>query len=225
LSRPTIRKLLALSAPPWQEPPESTGALVSSGLRPFLPYLQRRWVEGASMSLLLRELHARGDHGSWSTLWRALHTWPRPEPATTTAPSPPSTPAVRPSRRDRRWLLLRSPAQLTPAEKAALERLLDADPVLARAHRLLQDFRSLFTSGNVADLDRWLDDADQHGPPAFVSLAHGIRDDREAVNGALTTRWSAGPTEGRICKIKLQKRLGYGRAAFDLLRKRVLAAS
>jgi transposase len=36
---------------------------------------------------------------------------------------------------------------------------------------------------------------------------------------------SQGQTEGQITRLKLIKRQGYGRAKFDLLRKRVLSAA
>jgi transposase len=46
-----------------------------------------------------------------------------------------------------------------------------------------------------------------------------------AVRAALTTPWSNGQTEGQITKLKLLKRQMYGRANFDLLRRRVLLAA
>ncbi len=58
----------------------------------------------------------------------------------------------------------------------------------------------------------------------FVALANGIDADRAAVDAALTMRWSNGPAEGHINRVKLIKRQGYGRAKLDLLRARVLAA-
>jgi transposase len=45
------------------------------------------------------------------------------------------------------------------------------------------------------------------------------------VEAALTLPWSTGPVEGRITQLKLIKRQMYGRASFDLLRHRVLAAT
>ena len=39
---------------------------------------------------------------------------------------------------------------------------------------------------------------------------------------ALTTPWSNAQCEGQICRVKLIKRLGYGRAKLDLLRQRIL---
>jgi transposase len=52
----------------------------------------------------------------------------------------------------------------------------------------------------------------------------GLVQDGTAVRTAFTSRWSNGQTEGQITKLKLLKRTMYGRANFDLLRRRVLLA-
>jgi transposase len=225
LSRPTVRKLLAADAAPWPDEPEApTGHVVSSALRPFLPYLRQRWAEGVTnISELFREIGERGDRGSRPTLWRAVHRWPRPTVPDASSPPAETAPALL-SRRDRRWLLLRPPQRLTPAEQALLAQILAGDAHLAAAHALLQRYRALLAAGDVDELDRWLTDAEASQLPAFVSLAHGLAADRAAVEAALTTPWSAGPTEGTVCKIKFLKRRGFGRATFALLRQRVLAS-
>src|SRR3954452_15784012 len=56
-------------------------------------------------------------------------------------------------------------------------------------------------------------------------FADSIARDHAAVAAALRLPWSTGPVEGRINKLKLVKRQMYGRANFDLLRQRVLAAA
>jgi transposase len=48
--------------------------------------------------------------------------------------------------------------------------------------------------------------------------------DYAAVESGLRLPYSTGPVEGNINRLKLIKRSGYGRAGFDLLRIRVLAA-
>ena len=60
---------------------------------------------------------------------------------------------------------------------------------------------------------------------ALDAFARGIKRDRDAVLGALVEPWSTGPVEGQINRLKLLKRTMYGRAKFDLLRCRVLAAA
>jgi transposase len=45
------------------------------------------------------------------------------------------------------------------------------------------------------------------------------------VRAALRLPWSNGQVEGQVHRLKLVKRQMYGRAKFDLLRARVLAAA
>jgi transposase len=56
-------------------------------------------------------------------------------------------------------------------------------------------------------------------------FARGLTEDRAAVEAALSLEWSNGQTEGQVNKLKLLKRQMYGRANFDLLRRRVLQAA
>jgi transposase len=73
--------------------------------------------------------------------------------------------------------------------------------------------------------DDWLRAARASGIAEFERLAGGMDGDKAAVAAALTERWSNGQTEGQVLRLKLIKRQGYGRAKFDLLRKRVLRAA
>ncbi|WP_369186043.1 transposase [Streptomyces sp. Y1] len=72
------------------------------------------------------------------------------------------------------------------------------------------------------DLDVWLADVRLDGQRGLRSLAGGIRRDRAAVLAALTTTLTSGAVEGNVTRIKLLKRQMYGRANFDLLRRRIL---
>jgi transposase len=55
------------------------------------------------------------------------------------------------------------------------------------------------------------------------SFAAGLQRDLATVTARLSLPWSNGQVEDRINRLKLIKRTMYGRASFDLLRKRVLA--
>ena len=74
------------------------------------------------------------------------------------------------------------------------------------------------------NLDGWLKDAEESRSTAMRSFALGLRKDLDAVKAGLTQEWSNGSVEGFIHKLKLLKRQGYGRAGFELLRARMLAA-
>ena len=56
------------------------------------------------------------------------------------------------------------------------------------------------------------------------TFATGLEHDGTAVRAALTTPWSNGQAGGQITRLKLIKRQSYGRAGFELLRRRVLCA-
>ena len=69
----------------------------------------------------------------------------------------------------------------------------------------------------------WLDDVAQSSISALMEFAKGIKQDLAAVANALSLAWSNGQVEGQVNRLKFIKRQMYGRANFDLLRKRVLA--
>ena len=222
ISRKTVRRLIRAPEPPRNRVGNHRpGGLKSPTLQPYVTYLQDRWQAGCTnVSQLHREIVERGYPGSLSLLRQALYSWRPPR-----LPRKERRRAERLTRRSTlRWLCLRPSEQLKPDERDVLDRLLAKDSNLALGYRLLQGFRDVVASRDIAKLDAWLSDARDSKLPTFVALANGIDADRVAVNAALTLPWSNGPVEGLITKVKLIKRQGYGRAKFDLLRIRVLAA-
>ena len=67
----------------------------------------------------------------------------------------------------------------------------------------------------------WITQALESGISVLVKFAQGLQNDKAAVEAALSLPWSNGPTDGQVNRLKLIKRQGYGRAGFDLLRRRV----
>jgi transposase len=70
----------------------------------------------------------------------------------------------------------------------------------------------------------WLAKAEQSSVTELRSLAASLRPAEAAVAAALTERWSNGPVEGHVNRLKTIKRQMYGRAGFPSLRARVLHA-
>ncbi len=63
------------------------------------------------------------------------------------------------------------------------------------------------------------------GVRAIETFAADLEQNGAAVRAALTTLWSNGQAEGQITGLKLIKRMMYGPAGFDLVRRRVLLAA
>jgi len=76
--------------------------------------------------------------------------------------------------------------------------------------------------GEHLALDVWLADVHLDGQRELRTLAVGMPRDRAAVLAALTTSFTSGAIEGNVTKIKPLKRQMYGRANFDLPRRRIL---
>ena len=71
----------------------------------------------------------------------------------------------------------------------------------------------------------WMDGSHKLNTVGFANsraLRKRIRRDYAAVRAAFTSEWSNGPVEAQVNCLKLQKRLMFGRANFDVLRLRVL---
>ena len=70
-----------------------------------------------------------------------------------------------------------------------------------------------------------MNEARSSGIKELLSFVAGIERDYEAVKAGLTLKWSQGPVEGTVNKLKVHKRLMYGRAGFPLLRQKMLHCS
>jgi hypothetical protein len=128
------------------------------------------------------------------------------------------------------WLLIRPPESLSEADAWIVRHVLqDSEatgvvPLVQRFAGLIRD-RTADPRVTNAAFDVWLDEALSCGVRTVEMFARGLEQDGAAVRAALTTPWSNGQTEGQITKLKLLKRQMYGRAKFDLLRRRVLLAA
>ncbi len=98
-----------------------------------------------------------------------------------------------------------------------------ADGKVAEAYALGQRFADMVRKRQSELLLPWLADVGESRISPLMGFAKGIKQDLAAVTNALSLPWSNGQTEGQVNRLKLIKRQMYGRANFDLLRKRVLA--
>lgn len=186
----------------------------TSALDEYKPYLDERWDEGCTNAWKLWEeiapLGYRGSYGIVSAYLRKKRTSPRPVTA-----QPPAPRAVT------RWILSR-PDTLTELEQLRLKAILAECPELNAVAGHVRFFARMLTERQGERLPQWLDAVRQDDLPSLHSLAAGIDRDRAVVIIGLTLPWSSGVVEGHVNRIKMLKRQTFGRAGFDLLRKRVL---
>jgi transposase len=209
----------------------------SSHLDPYLSFLMQRWQAGCTnASQLWREITARGYRGTRKPVARWVQHQ-RSQPARTTPtkfiPADDTRPlptqdarqqsrGMLPSPRELVWVLVHEPTQLDVLEHKLLSHLKqDAEAVIV--HGLVQRYQTMFRERQPGQLDPWLSDCKASAITEMKTFAGGIERDKVAVSAALSERWSTGPVEGHITRLKLLKRQAYGRASLGLLRRRLLA--
>jgi transposase len=187
-----------------------------SVLDEFKPYLHQRWNAGCTNMLQLHaEIKAAGYPGSYSIVRNYL----QPLRATGTAPPPAPTPPK--TRHVASWIL-RDPATLDEDEQVKLKDVRARCPHLDTLASHVTEFAKILTGRHGDRLDAWITAVEADDQPGLHSFTTGLKQDHAAVLNGLTLPYSSGAVEGNVNRIKMIKRQMYGRASFDLLRKRVI---
>jgi len=200
-------------------PPSPQYTPRSSKLDPYKPYIRERWSAGCHNGMTITD--EIRDHG-YSGTHRLVTKWI----SETLRPGKPelvTTKKIRPwSAQRAARLMTRNPVDLTDQDRSALERMFRAETNARAVYDLAQRFVAMVRERQCDALMPWIDDVREGPITTFKRFGSGIMRDLEAVRNALLLPWSNGQTEGQVNRLKLIKRQMYGRAGFDLLRKRVL---
>ena len=87
----------------------------------------------------------------------------------------------------------------------------------------VRSFACILTELQGERLPEWIESARAAADlPSLSRFAQHLERDLDAVIAGLTLPWSSGVVEGHVNRIKMLKRQMFGRAGFELLRKRVL---
>jgi len=206
----------------------------------YKPYIFQRWQQGCRNSVqIYDEIKARGYSGSTSLLRNFLASVRKKHGEAGSAEAltfdasthaieipadlPPKARVMRrmsPTRAS--WLIVSQKERLDEQQCKYVEQIRQGHPDLEMTYQLGQGFVMMLAERRGEDLDTWLTQAEHSGLPEFKKMAKGIRLDYAAVKMAFTSEWSNGQVEAQVNCLKLQKRIVFGRANFDLLRLRVL---
>lgn len=126
---------------------------------------------------------------------------------------------------ERKWLihLLYCPMEkIKGINEEQVEQVIREYPVIGKIYDLVRSFKEIVFSKKADDVENWLEEAGTLEIEEINSFSNGLRRDLEAVKNAVRYDFNNGLAEGSVNKLKLSKRLMYGRCGFDTLRKKLL---
>ena len=221
IHRQTIRNYMTCESFPHRR----VAAIHYSTATPHVAFIEKRWAEGVkSPTQLWQELKEKGAKVSKSSVYRmtvrlfGMVLGPRDQQV-----KPPAQPPIL-SARKTSILLSKDPNKLNQRELKFCEALKELSPEIEQAYPLIQDFVKMIKQQKVKMLDSWLEQALKSELASMVNFATSLQQDYDAVKAALEYKWSNGQVEGQVNRLKMIKRQMYGRAGFQLLRKRVVHA-
>ena len=210
--------------------PERARYRRGSRLDAYLPYLHARWVQGIrNPTVLWQEISAQGYPGTARMIERYIvRLYQRLKGLTTQQRARFLQTALTfkvPTVRHLTAWLQRPSSQLTAEQARFLAHLCPLSSELREARRFAVAFRRLLKKRLHAQFPTWLARAERNRVPELRSFAVSLRQEYAAVAAAFRYRWSNGPVEGHVNRLKTIKRQMYNRANFDLLQLRVLHAA
>jgi Transposase len=217
LAKETVRKFYRATS--VEEVTATSRAGRPSMLDEFKPYLHEQFTAGiTNVSALFRQIREQGYRGSRGTVADYL------APFRTVGAAPPATPAAPKVRHVTSWML-HHPDDLDDEQHLQLKQVRTACPHLDATAGHVTEFAKILTNQGGERLDEWMAAVEADDLPHLHRFVRGVRRDYDAVRNGLTMPHNSGAVEGNVNRIKMIKRQMYGRANFDLLRKRILHAA
>lgn len=109
---------------------------------------------------------------------------------------------------------------LSPEQFAAV---LKEHPIAKTIFKTVNRFKGILKRRDVDALEKWIDDVAVLEIEELSSFANGLKSDFEAVKNAFLYDYNNGLAEGSVNKVKVIKRVMYGRCSFPLLKNKILA--
>lgn len=186
---------------------------------PYEKYIIQKWNQGChSAKEILHEIKGLGYTGSIASVYRYLsHLGMQPGIK--------EQPQLQPRRltaRQAAWLLTLPEEKLDSYQKRYRFALCEKYSGIREASDLANGFIKILQEQKTDKLSEWIEKAQKCSVSKIRYFAKGLENDFSAVQAAVSFDWSNGQLEGQVNRLKTIKRMMYGRAKFDLLRKRVL---
>ena len=118
----------------------------------------------------------------------------------------------------------RDTGEVSPTARLVNE-VVTACPLLGYLRNAATSFRKVLGGNDERFLDVWMDKYKHTQQEELASFWNGLLDDIDAVRNAIKYSYTNGIVEGKNHRLKNKKRECYGRAGFELLRRKVILSN
>jgi predicted transcriptional regulator len=119
-------------------------------------------------------------------------------------------------------LLYKPPEKVKCISSCQLDAVFEKYPCFLKVYTKVWDFKYLLQENEPDMLDQWLESVKTLGISELDSFSKGINSDYVAVKNAIVLPYSNGLAEGKVNKLKVIKRIMFGRCSFILLKIKTL---
>ena len=219
LSRNTIRKYLNESTSPIHA---SYGNKKSGKLVPYIKHIDLYLQNGVMGSKIEENIREMGYSASSSSLRHYMSDWKKRWKFFYDKSKDFDNKTETIERKDIFKLLYNSIEKVKPISQKQFENICNENQYFQKIHQTIWDFKTLFINKNENDLKLWIDKAKKHDISEINSFINGVERDIIAVMNAIKYEYSNGLAEGSVNKLKVIKRIMYGRCNFNTLRNKIL---
>jgi len=188
-----------------------------SKLDPYRKEILDLSMKGQSSLKIFKQIKAKGYDGSASLIREFIL-----KETTKNNPSMQQKNYQRIERQSIISLLYKEKSHVKGLNDGIYSAVLDQYPELKLLLRLVKNFQDLLFSEDADKLDVWIKSVEKTTILELHSFVQGIHRDIQAVKNSIIYPYSNGLAEGTINKIKVIKRIMYGRCGFQMLRRKIL---
>jgi transposase len=217
LSRDTVKRYLEED---FSSIAASKGVKRKSILDPYELVIESYIKKGVKSPIILKDLRAKGYTGSSSTVRHYISDWKKENSKQSF-----SSKSIKYEYIDRSKLtklLFCKVYKVKGLTKTVVEKIYTRNELFKQIIELVWAFRNLIKNQQVEYLEEWISKAKKLNISEINSFLNGILRDIDAVKNAIICNYNNGLAEGKVNKIKVTKRIMYGRSSFTLLRNKLL---
>ncbi len=219
LDRRTIKRYLDENFTPVHA---SYGKKRGSILDPYKEEIKELFERGLMSSKIEEIIREKGYNGSASNLRHYVHELKQRKSESSQVFSESDTQTEIIERSNILNLLYKPLEKMKVITQEQFEHICEEHPIVKTVYDLTWKFKNIFTTKSIEELDSWIEEAKNTNIQEFESFTNGLTRDIEAVKNAVTYENNNGLAEGSINKLKVIKRIMYGRCKFSTLRTKTL---